>query len=362
MRVVVVDDSAFMRRAVEKMLASDPQIEVVGRGRNGVQAVELARKLEPDAMTLDIEMPEMDGLTALRKIMREAPTHVVMVSSLTTQGSMESLRALRLGAADVVAKDHSTYSTTIEDIRDELVAKVKALAADAKQKRSENAAKPGKPKPTFDVEQRLNATSGSDINLAGKRFDVVCIGSSTGGPPVLEHVLPAIPADFPAPIVVAQHMPELFTRSMATRLGELCKRPVRHAADGDLLDPKAITICPGGKHTQLQRYGTTACRLKVSDEPASEVYKPSASVLFSTAAKVFGAGVLGIVLTGIGDDGKTGSADIKQAGGTVLAQTADTCVVYGMPRAVAEANLADASVSPVGVVNALTSIRRAAAA
>ncbi|MEO0587620.1 MAG: chemotaxis response regulator protein-glutamate methylesterase [Planctomycetota bacterium] len=362
MRVVVVDDSAFMRRAMEKMLASDPEIEIVGRGRNGVQAVELARKLEPDAMTLDIEMPEMDGLTALRKIMREAPTHVVMVSSLTTEGSNESLRALRLGAADVVAKGHSTYSATIDDLRDELIAKVKALAADARQKRSSAAAKPGAPKPRFDVEQRLNAPGGSNINLAGKRFDLICIGSSTGGPPVLEHVLPAIPADFPTPIVVAQHMPELFTRSMAARLDELCQRPVVHAAHGDALDPHAITICPGGQHTHLHRVGSASCRFHISDEPASEVYKPSVSVLFDSAAKVFGARVLGAVLTGIGDDGKTGAQAIKQAGGTVLAQTAESCVVYGMPRAVTEAGISDGSVSPTGLANALTSLHRAAAA
>ncbi|MEO0964777.1 MAG: chemotaxis response regulator protein-glutamate methylesterase [Planctomycetota bacterium] len=359
MRAVVIDDSGFMRRAVEKMLASDPEIEVVGRGRNGLEAIELAKTLEPDVMTLDIEMPEMDGLTALRRIMRESPCKVVMVSSLTTEGSVAALRALRLGAADVVAKDHSTFSIHIDDIRDELVHKVKALATEAKRVRSA-AKRPrlaGKPA-AFD---KPTGPRAKDVSLAGQRFELVCIGSSTGGPPVLERVLPAIPAGFASPIVIAQHMPEVFTQSMARRLNELCPLEVRHGAEGDEPVPGTITICPGGKHTHLKHVATGRLRLHVTDEPAADVFKPSASVLFESAAQACAGPVLGVVLTGIGEDGKRGAQAIRDAGGTILAQSADSCVVYGMPRAVDDAGLTHASVDPDGLARALASLARAAA-
>jgi two-component system chemotaxis response regulator CheB len=387
MRIAVIDDSAFMRRAVERMLASDPALEIVGRGRNGLEAVEIAKTLQPDCMTLDIEMPEMDGLTALRRIMREAPCKVVMVSSLTTEGSVAALRALKLGAADVVAKDHSTFSTTIEDIRDELVHKVKALAhearrtrglpADARSPRRPSTGSPGSPEPgkasparptshvarlaAADRAAHPAAPPATEIDLAGRRFDLVCIGSSTGGPPVLERVLPAFPAGFAAPVVVAQHMPELFTESMARRLDDVCALPVVHGKDGQSLQPGTITICRGGRHTRLTG---VAGRLRVhtTDAIAGETFKPSASVLFESAAKACRGPVLAAVLTGIGDDGCRGAAAVQQAGGTVLAQSADTCVVYGMPRAVTEAGLAAACVTPDGLARAFRSMHRAAAA
>jgi len=362
MRIAVVDDSAFMRRAVERMLDSDPDIEIVGRGKTGLDAVELAKTVHPDVMTLDIEMPEMDGLTALRRIMREAPCKVVMVSSLTTEGSVAALRALRLGAADVVAKDHSTFSATIDDIRDELVHKVKALATEAKRTRrpSLKPAEPSAPRPPRAAVAHPDAPRPTEYNLAGQRFDLVCIGSSTGGPPVLEKILPAIPVGFAMPVIVAQHMPKLFTESMARRLGDVCALPVRHAAHGDSLTPGTITICPGGQHTRVNRAGGSL-RLHVGDEPAGEVFKPSVSVLFESAAAACRGPVLSIVLTGIGDDGKRGAEAVKRAGGAVLAQSAESCVVYGMPRAVTEAGLTVASVTPDGLARSLQSLVRAAA-
>ncbi|MEM9253410.1 MAG: chemotaxis response regulator protein-glutamate methylesterase [Planctomycetota bacterium] len=362
MRAVVIDDSGFMRRAVERMLAEDPEIEVVGRGRNGLEAIELAKTLEPDVMTLDIEMPEMDGLTALRRIMREAPCKVVMVSSLTTEGSVAALRALRLGAADVVAKDHSTFSIHIDNIRDELVGKVKGLAQEAKRTRA--IAKPAGARATAGTTAAAahDGPAAREVNFTNQRFDLICIGSSTGGPPVLERVLPTIPAGFSTPIVIAQHMPEVFTQSMSRRLNELCPLEVRHGADGDEPAPGTITICPGGKHTHVKHVATGRHRLHVTDEPAADVFKPSASVLFESAAKACNGPVLGVVLTGIGEDGKRGAQAIRDAGGTVLSQSADTCVVYGMPRAVDEAGLSHASVTPEGLGRALASLARAAAA
>lgn len=351
-RALVVDDSAFMRRVISQMLDEDPQIEVIGTGKNGVDAVEMARTLKPDVMTLDIEMPEMDGLTALRVIMRECPTRVLMCSSLTTEGSIESLRALRIGAVDVIAKDHSTFSTKMGDMREDLLMRIKAIASSRGRfsaSRSEDNLK-SKSGP-------VSVTTGSVARPTAKLPDpirglkAVCIGSSTGGPPVLEFILDKLPAEFPYPVVVAQHMPEVFTASMTARLATACKMNVAHCGDGDPVSQGTITIMKGGRHHKLTGRGPSARLREVADE--REIYKPSVNILLESASEVFGGAVLGIVLTGIGRDGAEGAKVLKKAGGTILAQDESTSVVYGMPKAVAEDGTALANLAPSRLVEVL---------
>ncbi|MFM9957845.1 MAG: chemotaxis response regulator protein-glutamate methylesterase [Phycisphaerales bacterium] len=341
-RAVVVDDSAFMRKAISSMLSDDPEVEVVGVARNGAEGVKMARELKPDVMTMDIEMPEMDGLTALQKIMAECPTHVIMLSSLTTEGSHAALTALSHGAADVLAKEQSHISINIVKMKDELLRRVKALGRSRPPRKVLSSALPSKPKPQAVMPARL---------------DLVCIGSSTGGPPVVEKLLKAVPADFAAPIIVAQHMPEVFTKSMAERLGTVCRVPVTHLTSGAALTPGRIHVCPGGQNTHLRRAimnGRISFSVTVNREPTSTIYYPSVDALLFSAATAAGANVLSIILTGMGEDGVKGAAALKQAGGVILGQSAETCVVYGMPRAVYEKGIAAAMMSPEELADVLS--------
>ena len=350
-RVLVVDDSAFMRRVIRQMLESDPEIEVVGVARDGQEGLDFARTLKPDVITMDIEMPSMDGLTALRFVMREAPTQVLMLSSLTTEGSVASLQALKLGAADVLAKDASQFSADITKIKGELLTRVRALG----RSRARRAATAKHAAPT-------QAHAGETPTFRRGQFDLVCIGSSTGGPPVLETLIGALPTAFDTPIVIAQHMPELFTRSMAVRLNEVCSQTVRHAAEGMPIARRSIYIAPGGTNTQVVKQSLAQHALRVGPEPIDAVYRPSVNALLSSAAKATGSRTLAIVLTGIGDDGMLGARELHAKGGVVLAQNEPTCVVYGMPKAVASANLARACLSPAELGRVLASLAGAPAA
>lgn len=350
-RVLVVDDSAFMRRVIRQMLESDAEIEVVGVARDGQEGLDFARKLQPDVITMDIEMPSMDGLTALRFVMREAPTQVLMLSSLTTEGSLASLQALKLGAADVLAKDASQFSANITKIQGELLIRVRALGRSRARRAATAKSAPTSP----------SATAPPPTFRRGQ-FDLVCIGSSTGGPPVLETLISALPPAFDTPIVIAQHMPELFTRSMAARLDEMCSQRVLHAADGMPIERKTIYIASGGSHTKIVKKSLARHALAVGPEPTDAVYKPSVNALLSSAAAATGSRTLAIVLTGIGDDGMLGAKDLHAKGAIVLAQSEPTCVVYGMPKAVASANLAKACLAPAELGRALASLAGAPAA
>ncbi len=332
-RVLVTDDSAFMRRAIRQMLEEEPDIEVVAVAHDGKMAIEYARQYEPDVITLDIEMPVMDGLTALRHIMRQMPTQVLMISSLTTEGSVASLQALRMGAADVIAKEHSTCAANILEIKGHLVKCVRELAK-ARKPRTD---KSSPPTPSHAIPQ-----------LRVNDYRMLAIGSSTGGPPALEKILPALPADFPMPVVVAQHMPLVFTQSMSKRLDEVCPMKVVHADHGTPILAGQIHIAPGAQHLHVTR---RAGRLfaNVSDEPKDAAYKPSVSALFESCATVTARQTLGIVLTGIGDDGLTGAKTLHGLGATLIAQDEASSVVYGMPRAIAEANIAAAQLNPEAI-------------
>ncbi len=338
MRVLVVDDSSFMRKAIARMIESEPGLQVVAQACDGREGVECVKKHKPDVVTLDIEMPNLDGLSALREIVAlpDRPA-VLMCSSLTTEGSRAALDALRFGASDFIAKDASHFSVKIDSIRDELIEKIKAIGAGRVRRsmRPAAAASPG----------RVGATPSNASALRISEADLIAIGSSTGGPPVLERILTALPATGPA-VVVAQHMPALFTRSMAERLATVCKMPVHHAEHRAMVIQGHVYIGEGGKHVRVMRGpGGKAC-LEVSEQPVAAPYKPSVNELLASVASMFGPRAVGVVLTGMGDDGMIGAQAMRRAGAHVLAQDAESSVVYGMPRAVAECGAASASLPP----------------
>ncbi len=326
-RVVVVDDSAFMRKAIGSMLENDPDITVVGTARNGREGVELVRELDPDVVTMDMEMPVMDGLAALKRIMMEMPRPVIMISSLTVEGAEATLKALDAGAVDYLPKKLSRVSLEIIKIEAELRAKVKAVAKRV-------ALRP--------VRQRSVAAFSRPVGTVPGRAvrTVVAIGVSTGGPPAIQSILASMPADFPSCILIAQHMPRAFTGPFAKRLDSLSPLKVSEAVDGDVLGPGRVYVAPGGSHLRVRRQGARL-EVEVSGEPASALYKPSVNELMDSVADVIGPRALGVMLTGMGSDGLEGARKLKLAGGRLLAQSDASCVVYGMPKAVIDAGLAD---------------------
>ncbi|WP_419787679.1 protein-glutamate methylesterase/protein-glutamine glutaminase [Pseudodesulfovibrio sp.] len=335
--VLVVDDSAFMRKAISTMLDKDPEIKVVGIARDGQEGLEMVRKLSPDVVTMDIEMPRMDGLTALRHIMMESPRPVIMVSSLTTEGAEATLKAMELGAVDFIPKQLSKVSLDIIKIEKDLIERVKTVATRRMRHfRFRKAAAPVTSRPEAKRPSlRLRPTVGGR-----PVHDVVAIGVSTGGPPVVQKILSSLPEDFPAGIVIAQHMPAAFTGPFAKRLDSVSKLTVKEAENGDVLKPGHAFVAPGGRHIVLDQK-VSRIEIVVTDQPKDALYKPSANVLIGSVAAAVGKRGLGVILTGMGSDGCEGIRALKEKGGRALAQSDSTCVVYGMPKAIVEAELAD---------------------
>jgi two-component system, chemotaxis family, protein-glutamate methylesterase/glutaminase len=344
MRVLVTDDSAFMRKALTALLASDKSIEVVDTALHGEDALKKIALHKPDVVTLDIEMPVMDGLTCLSKIrlMPEPRPAVLVCSTLTVAGSQHALKALRLGATDVICKEPDQIGAGNERTRTDIIARVKAIAPGARAASLKPANATAKP-------------AAREWQSAGKTFDCVVIGSSTGGPPVLESILVALPAEMPMPIVVAQHMPGLFTKSMSERLNEVCKIRVMHAENDCLLEAGTAYITQGGKHARVHKMSAGKYRLEVSGKPETALYKPSVNELFASAASGREK-VLAVQLTGMGDDGAIGGKQLFHAGGTILAQLGETCAVYGMPKAIVEHGLAAAALTPKEIAEALAGL------
>jgi two-component system chemotaxis response regulator CheB len=326
-----VDDSALTRQLLSQILGSDPGLEVIGTAGDPYVAREKIKTLNPDVLTLDIEMPRMDGLTFLEKLMRGHPMPVVMISSLTAKGADTTLRALSLGAIDYVSKPRLDVSNGTIEQAEEIVAKVKA-AARARGRRARAAAAPSTV--LSQKQYQFSAT-----------HKVVAIGASTGGTEALKEILAPLPADFPG-IVIVQHMPEAFTRQFAERLDSLCKIRVREAQDGDRVLPGHALLAPGGHHMTVVRRGT---------EYAVHVYRgervnrhiPSVDVLFSSCARSLGKNSLGVLLTGMGADGAKGMLEMKQAAAFTIAQDESTSVVFGMPREAILLNAVD-QVLPLG--------------
>ncbi len=335
-RVLVVDDSAFMRKAISSMLSNDPEIRVLGTAENGRECLEKIRQLHPDVVTLDLEMPVMDGITALKYIMMEMPCPVLILSSLSIRGAGITLKALEYGAVDFIAKDLGQGSFNIVRIENELRTKVRAIARRRLSSLS-FAAAPGisrKPQRAASV----HATSRAPVVR-----DIVAIGVSTGGPSAVKKILSELPADFPACILIAQHMPKTFTGPFAERLNETSLLEVKEASPGDVVEPGKVFVAPGGSHLKIRRR-TNHIDVVVASEPSRALYKPSVNELFLSVARTVGSRGLGVILTGMGSDGCEGSRFLKTAGGRVLVQSNATCVVYGMPRAVVDAGMADAIV------------------
>ncbi|GAB4268952.1 protein-glutamate methylesterase/protein-glutamine glutaminase [Thermincola ferriacetica] len=328
--VLVVDDSAYMRKVVSNMLQSDEEIFVVDTARDGLDALEKIKKWRPDVVTLDVEMPRMDGLTALQRIMVECPTPVVMLSSLTQEGSETTIKALTLGAVDFVPKPSGAISLDIARVKEELIRKIKVCAkASLKNIRALQMTAPMLKRETVAVAAKP---------LAGKTpSKVVVIGSSTGGPNALQQVVPKLPADLPAAVLIVQHMPPGFTKSLADRLNDISGITVKEASAGDTLQTGVALLAPGGYHMNL----VSSTVIGLNQNPPVHSVRPAVDVTMESVVNYYGPNVVGVVLTGMGYDGSGGASAIKRAGGKVIAQNEDTCVVYGMPRVVVEMGKAD---------------------
>ena len=344
-KVIVVDDSAFVRRSLTNILERDENITVVATANNGEQAIEMAKKHDPDVITMDVELPRMAGWTALQHILAENPCPVIMVSSLTREGADVTLRAMELGALDYIPKLNTGSMPDVASLESELCSKVKALARRKAFMRlvfNRNKTR-GKESPARQASAPVPAVPAPRLQFHGvgrQLFEVVAIGVSTGGPPVVQKVLSALPADFPVPILIAQHMPAAFTGPFAKRLDVQCAISVKEAEAIERLKPGTAYICPGGKHLRLENRSGTLTGI-VTEEPKEALYKPSANVLMETVGIALGRRALGVILTGMGSDGLEGTKVLKEKGGSTIAQSEATCIVYGMPKAVVDARLAD---------------------
>ena len=350
--VLVVDDSTFMRNTITSLLEQDSEIKVVGTARNGQEALEKAEELDPDVMTLDVDLPRLDGLGDLQQLMKKTPIPVLMVSSLTQSGAESTLKALEYGALDFIPK---TMSCDRECFGAELQRKVRAIARrktiiKLKYRRINQIQVPvPRPQPSQPADYVQTPCTGPR--------DLVVIGVSTGGPPVVQKILSALPADLPACILIAQHMPAAFTNPFAKRLDSVCKIGVTEAQDGDKFKTGHAYVCPGGKHLGIRMRGPLP-EIFVAEEPRDALYKPSANVLFETAGKAMGRRTLGAILTGMGSDGCEGAKVLKEKGGCLIAQNEASCVVYGMPKAIVDNKLANLILDVDDIANAIiTTVR-----
>jgi two-component system chemotaxis response regulator CheB len=311
-RVLVVDDSPLIRQILTDLVASEPDLEVIGQCRDGAEAVVRIDELKPDVVTMDVEMPNMNGLDALEQVMAKHRVPVIMVSTRTSAGAQTTLRALELGAFDFVCKPKNGAISAIREVKAELLGKIRA-AKGAKVGAMAKASRPA-------------------MALPRSTDKILLIASSTGGPKALATFFESLPVGFPAPILMVQHMPVGFTASLAQRLNGMGRVAVREARSGDKPEPGLALLAPGGLHLTFRPNGT----LELTDDPPMHGVKPAADLLFLSAAKLFGSRLVATVLTGMGRDGAEGALAVRKAGGTVLAESEETCTVYGMPRAAVE--------------------------
>jgi len=334
LRVLIVDDSVVIRRLVSDIITGDPDLEVAGVAANGRIALDRIPQVNPDIITLDVEMPEMDGLQMLRELRKTHPRlPVIMFSTLTERGGVTTLDALSLGASDYVTKPANVgrVGEGMARVRDDLIPKIKALCGRA----ATVGAKPAKPavaRPTF-VPRPL-------VHVPAARVEILAIGTSTGGPNALADLLPGLPGDFPVPVVIVQHMPPIFTKLLADRLAARVALEIAEGSAGDVLRSGKIWIAPGDYHMGLERTPTGA-RVKLNQDPPENSCRPAVDALFRSVVQVYGAGTLGVILTGMGQDGFRGCEYIREAGGQILVQDEVSSVVWGMPGFVARAGLAD---------------------
>ena len=335
-KLLIVDDSAFMRNALSSMLSSDPEIKIVGTARDGLEAIEKIVSLKPDIVTMDVEMPRMDGIAALKHIMETNPLPVIMVSSIATEGAKVTLDALDLGAVDFIPKNLSELSINIVKIKEILIDKIKHIARKGLVKKQVRP--PGRaaaPRAIAVPTHMPPRTTGE------RRIGILSIGTSTGGPKALQEIIPRLPKEFPTPIVIAQHMPPNFTGPFAERLNQLSQIEVREAKEGETLKPGVALIAPGWGHMRVKRVRGIETVVSISDSKEDFIYRPSVDALMGSVAECFPGRALGVILTGMGNDGLKGLISLKKTGGRIFAQDEETCVVYGMPKAVVDAGIAD---------------------
>ncbi|MCW2277922.1 protein-glutamate methylesterase/protein-glutamine glutaminase [Heliophilum fasciatum] len=342
-KVLVVDDSAFMRKVISDMLSSESDIVVVGTARNGQEALEKVKQLSPHVITLDVEMPVMDGLTTLERLMRESPVPVVMLSSLTKAGEVATLQALQLGAVDFVAKPSGTISLDIHKVRDELITKLR-VAASVKIRTKSTLHVTAPVAPTIaKTSQRPSVLPTAKM---GERLEkLVLLGTSTGGPKALYEVIPRLPANLGAAVLVVQHMPPGFTRSLAERLNLSSALKVKEAQHDEPILPGVVYIAPGDYHLTVRVTGTSGGSsqmwINLNQEPAVGGHRPAVDVMMKSAASQFWSHMVGVILTGMGSDGTEGMKLIKQRSGRTIAEDASTCVVFGMPKVAIESGCVD---------------------
>jgi two-component system chemotaxis response regulator CheB len=324
--VLIVDDSALVRQLLTDMISQDPELEVAGIARDGVEAIKMTQELDPDVITMDIHMPEMDGLTALEYIMKKSPRQVVMLSALVKKGAAPTLRALELGAVDFIAKP-SQFPTSVNEVREDVLDKIKAAA---RSRAREVWERTRKAKPPKKVKVRREGVRGGRL---------VVLGASAGGPRALAEVVPALPEETPAALVIVQHMPEPFTGSFADRLNSKSRVEVREAVDGEELEEGLGFVVPGGQDMVFEKIGGGNVRVKLLPTVARHGASPVIDVTMESAAQVYGERAIGVLLSGMGSDGAMGLGMIKDVGGETIAQNEETCLVFGMPKAAIERKL-----------------------
>ena len=336
-KVLVTDDSAFMRRAITTMIDKEADMEVVATARSGEEAITKALQLNPDVITMDVEMPGMGGLEAVRQIVADHRIPIIMCSSLTHEGAETTFRALELGAVDFIAKPDAAY-VNIQDVARDLVAKIRAVS-----RRGAQPAHPIVHTPMPAAERpRIIAPPLriSPLPRSTSKYACVAIGTSTGGPVALSHVVPVLPANFPVPVLIVQHMPMGFTRPLADRLNAQSKLNVHEAVNGMVLEAGSALVVPSGKQIALRRKGGEV-ELRLVDDDGGSLHVPSVDTLAEQVADAYGDAAIGVILTGMGQDGVKGLRRLKERGGYVIGQNEATCVVYGMPRAAAKEGLVD---------------------
>ncbi|WP_423187034.1 protein-glutamate methylesterase/protein-glutamine glutaminase [Alishewanella sp. d11] len=378
-RVLIVDDSSFFRRRLTEILSADPELEVLDTANNGREAVDKALALKPDVITMDIEMPVLDGISAVREIMQVQRIPILMFSSLTHEGAKATLDALDAGAVDFLPKKFEDIARDKQEAAEVLRERVKAVAkrrplgrttfnhsalarsstltqrpSDSLRQQPEVTrpltARSLLDRPKLSERTALTASRAQAVS-SGKEYKLVAIGTSTGGPVALQRILTVLPANFPLPIILVQHMPAAFTGAFAQRLNTLAKIEIKEAEDNDILRPGVAYLAPGGKQMLIEGNDSQA-RLRIKEDDSPRItFKPSVDITFATAAKVFSDKVLAIVLTGMGADGREGARMLKQHGSTIWAQDEASCVVYGMPQAIAAAGLMDVEVTLADVAS-----------
>src|SRR5689334_11376908 len=343
LRVVVIDDSAYVRKVVREILSRSPFIEVVGTARDGREALDLVERLEPDVVTCDLIMPELDGVGFVREQMQRKPVPIIIMS-VAKETAEATLTALDAGAIDFVQKPTALATEKIFEVSNELIDKVKAAGTIALNRIPISSA-------------RQTETSQPVTKIPGSHsVDLVVIGISTGGPQALKRLIPQLPADFPAPVAMVMHMPVGYTEMYAAKLNELSPLDVKEAAEGDEIKPGRVFLAAAGRHLSLKREANGSVVTHLDARPFSMLHRPSVDVLFQSAAEVYGNRVLGVVMTGMGSDGKQGAAWIKSQGGLVFTEAESSCVVYGMPSAVVEAGLSDKSIPLENMARAIREV------